>query len=73
MMVFYIEIILCHLTQQNFSLSDVDIGLNQNTYTGIEGTNITVCAEILNGTIERTVSVYLFTANSTAHGNLFDN
>ena len=46
----------------------MDIGLNQRKYIGTEGHNVTVCAKVDKGVIERTVSVYLSAFSGTANG-----
>ena len=49
----------------------MDIGLTNKRYIGTEGCNVTVCAKILKGSIERTVSVHVFTFSGTAIGKCY--
>ena len=40
-------------------------------HIGIEGSTVSICAKIFNGTTERAISVYLSAIGSTAAGNAF--
>ena len=44
------------------------VALSQNTYRGVEGSNIAICSIIVNGEIERAISLSLSTISGTAKG-----
>ena len=60
------------LIQRSLSLTPVaTVSLVQSAYEADEGDgNVTVCAELVDGILERSVTVYLSTANLTAFGKL---
>ena len=47
----------------------VVIGFEMETYRGDEGTTVEVCAVVIDGALERSTAVEVFTADLTAEGN----
>ena len=59
----------CH-TSFCLPFSALTIGLSQTEYTVMEGTPfVEVCAEVMNGVVERETIVSLDTADNTAEGS----